>query len=415
MKRAFMKEVAVVGAIAIATGAGVAQDKSPNPVHRSKLHPADPIRPTPGAGPQFGDPLDGLNAEQLAQFEEGREEFESIETAEGGLGPIFNNNACAACHSMQASGGASKITVTRFGRRLGDGRFDPLTKFGGTLLHQFAIDPAVAEHIPPQADVIARRLSTPLFGTGLIEAIADETIRLNAQRSQPDGIQGRVSAVTDIVDGRERVGRLGWKGQHASLLGFAADAYVNEMGITSRFFPSDIAPNGRQDLLDKYDRVADPEDTVDPATGKGDIDHAADFVRFLAPPPPRRLDTEAIAGARIFERLNCAACHVPVMFTGPNAIAPLSHARVALYSDLLLHDMGPLADGIEQGAAKGSEMKTAPLWGLRGRGPFLHDGRAATPSEAIRAHDGEAAAARDRFNALTSEDVERLLAFLNAI
>ena len=415
MKRKIVSGLAVVGAIAILAGAVVAQDKTVNPIHRFKLHPANPPRPVPGGGPQFGDPLDGLTAEQLAQFEEGREEFESIETPEGGVGPIFNNNACAACHSMQASGGASNITVTRFGRRLSDGRFDPLSKFGGTLLHQFAIDPAVAEEIPAQANVIAQRLSTPLFGAGLMEAIPDETIRQNAQRPQPDNIQGRISTVIDVVDSRERIGRFGWKGQHASLLGFAADAYVNEMGITSRFFPNDIAPNGKQALLDKYDRVADPEDTVDPATGKGDIDHAADFIRLLAPPPALRLGVDAVAGEKIFERLNCAACHTPVLFTGPHPIAPLSNARVPLYSDLLLHDMGTLGDGIEQGSAKGSEMKTAPLWGLRGRGPFLHDGRATTIPEAIRAHDGKAAAARDRFNALASEDVQRLLAFLNAI
>ena len=415
MKKTLAKVTCTLGATAIAAGLVLAQDKARNPVHRHKLQRDHPHRPIPGAGPQFGDPLPGLGAAQLAQFAQGRQEFESIETPEGGLGPIFNNNSCVACHSAQGSGGASAITVTRFGRRLADGGFDPLTARGGTLLHQFAIDPAVQERVPVEANLVGKRLSTPLFGAGLMEAIPDDAIRLNALRPQPDGVRGRVSTVTDVVDGRTRIGRFGWKGQHASLLGFAADAYINEMGITSRFFPHDIAPNGNQALLARFDLIGDPEDTVDPLTGKGDIDHAADFIRFLAPPPVQRLSVEASAGERVFQRINCTACHVPVMFTGSNAIAPLSNARVPLYSDLLLHDMGPLGDGIEQGGAKGTEFKTAPLWGLRGRGPYLHDGRAATVTQAIQAHDGEAAAARRRFQALPHDDVRSLLAFLNAI
>ena len=381
--------------------------------HRHKMRPSPPSpRPVPGGGPQFGDPLPGLDAAQRATFDAGREEFESIETAEGGLGPIFNNNACAACHSAGASGGASSIVVTRFGRRGPRGGFDPLTAQGGTLLHEFAIDPAVLEHIPAEANVIAHRITTPLFGAGLVEAIPDEQILLNAARRQPDGISGRAAVIVDVVSGSPRIGHFGWKAQHASLLGFAADAYVNEMGITSRFFPHDIAPNGNAALLARYDKVPDVEDEVDPATGKGDIDASSDFIRLLGAPPPLRASASAVAGGRLFQQLNCDGCHTPVMFTGASPVKALAHQRVPLFSDLLLHDMGSLGDGIEQGAAGAREMKTAPLWGLRVRGPFLHDGRAKTVGEAIRAHDGEAEAASRRFKRLDDAEKRQLLDYL---
>jgi CxxC motif-containing protein (DUF1111 family) len=403
-----------VGAAVIAGGAVLAQERLRDARHLAKLHPSTPAH-VPGAVPAFGDPLLGLAQTEQAAFDAGREEFESIETPASGLGPIFNNNSCAACHLLQASGGAGTLTVTRFGRRLPDGSFDPLTALDGTLLHAKAIDPAVAEHIPPEANVIAQRITTPLFGLGLIEAIPDDTLRALAQRRKPDGIGGRTAEITDIVDGSQRVGRLGWKAQHASVLGFAADAYVNEMGISNRFFPHDIAPNGNQALLAQYDKVPDPEDTVDPATGKADIDRAADFVRLLAPPPLARPDADALAGAFVFERLQCAACHVPVLLTGDSPVSALAHVPARLFSDLLLHDMGALGDGIAQGAASGREMKTAPLWGLRGRGPYLHDGRAATVRDAIRAHDGEAAGAARAFGQLGDDDVRKLLAFLATI
>jgi len=164
-----------------------------------------------------------------------------------------------------------------------------------------------------------------------------------------------------------------------------------------------------------HDKLTDPEDQVDPATGKSDIDMAADFMRFLAPPPTLQTTGSIAQGAHIFDKLQCDACHVPAMLTGASPISALAQKRVALFSDLLLHDMGALGDGIEQGAARGREMKTAPLWGLRARRPYLHDGRAATIPEAIRGHDGEAAAARNRFEALSSEDQAHLVDFLNSI
>ena len=404
--------VIALGAVLVA-GTTVAQPGNGVFKHRPKLKPPKP-HPAPGDGTQMGDPLYGLSAAQLRAFNEGLEEFQSVELPEGGLGPIFNDSSCAACHTAGGIGGASDSTVTRFGRVV-NGKFDPLNAQGGSLLQAKAIDPEALEHVPKEANVVTLRLTTPLFGAGLIEAIADDDILNNAQRRQPDGVSGRAALVTDVASGKTRVGRFGWKAQQATLLAFAGDAYLNEMGITSRLFPTENAPNGNQALLAKWDKVPDVEDEVDPATGTSDIDHAADFMRFLAPAPQLRMTASALTGGRVFDRIACTACHLPVMMTGHHPVAALAHQAVPLHSDLLLHDMGKLGDGIEQAAARGSEFRTAPLWGLRARGPFLHDGRAKTVDEAIRAHDGEGLAARKRYEALGAGERKQLLDYLGSI
>ncbi len=398
---------AALAAVLVA-GSTIAQAGAPF-VPRHKLRP--PLtQPAPG---QLGDALVGLNAAQLALFTGGREEFEAVETVEGGLGPIFNGSSCAGCHSAGGVGGASANTVTRFGRVV-NGKFDPLDHLGGSLLQAKAINPAVLETVPREANVVAKRLSIPLFGAGLIEAVPDADILLGAQRRQPDGVQGRAALVTDVASGKTRVGRFGWKAQQATLLSFAGDAYLNEMGVTSRLFPKENAPNGNQALLALWDQVPDIEDAVGP-DGTSDIDHAANFMRFLAPPAPLRMTAAALAGGRVFERIQCSVCHTPVLLTGASPVAALAHKPVPLYSDLLLHDMGKLGDGIEQGPARMTEMRTAPLWGLRARGPYLHDGRAVTVDAAIRAHEGQGAPARNRYNALGAAERQQLLDFLGSI
>jgi CxxC motif-containing protein (DUF1111 family) len=397
-------------------GLGDVVAQSPLPDHSTGGFPGNPSPPTinPGPSTKFGDPLPGLTTALQADFAAGLEEFKSVETVADGLGPIFNNVSCVACHSSPARGGGSSTLETRFGR-LENGVFDPLTSEGGSLLQQFAIDPSAQEVVPPDANVEARRITTPLFGAGLIEAIPDAAILFNAVTRKPDGITGRPSRVIDVATGRERIGRFGWKAQQATLLAFAGDAYLNEMGITSRLFPTENPPNGNEALLAQYDTVPDPEDQVDPTTGKADIDKFADFMRLLAPPPRLPLSQAGKAGSILFATVGCAACHTPAMQTGSNAIPALSRKLVQLYSDLLLHDMGTLGDGIAQGTALPGEMKTAPLWGLRSRGPFLHDGRAATVGAAILMHDGEALPARTRFNGLPAGEQQQLLEFLNSI
>jgi CxxC motif-containing protein (DUF1111 family) len=382
------------------------------PAQRHQANPkAVSVQPD---GTQFGDPLPRLSAAQLEMFAAGKDEFLNVEDAEGGLGPIFNNSSCVSCHSVPAVGGSSAVMVTRFGLQSGS-RFDPLTAIGGSLLQSAAIDPAAQEIVPAVANVIAKRNSTPLFGLGLIEAIPDAAILQNAARPQPDGIRGIPAEVDDVAGGGKRIGRFGWKAQLATLLDFAGDAYLNEMGVTSRVFPHENAPNGNAALLERFDLVADPEDTIDPATGKSDIDLAADYMRLLAPPTRLPASANARLGEFLFAVNGCASCHTPGMTTGPNAIAALDRKQVMLYSDLLLHDMGSLGDGIAQGFARPREMKTAPLWGVRSSAPYLHDGRAATVDAAIRGHEGEGSRSRDRYVRLPTAQRSQILEFLNTL
>jgi CxxC motif-containing protein (DUF1111 family) len=359
----------------------------------------------------FGAALPELRPAELEAFLAGREEFVNAETPEEGLGPIFNGRSCVECHNAPAPGGASPTTVTRFGRTV-NGVFDPLESLGGSLLQRFAIDPALEERVPREANTVAQRQSTPLFGLGLIEAIPDAAIQANAARGKPDGVAGRAAMVIDVATGAARIGRFGWKAQQASLLAFSGDAYRNEMGITNRFFPTENAPNGNAVLLARFALDAGPEDVVDPATGRGDIDVVADFMRFLAPPPRLAMSASARAGEGQFAAVGCASCHMPSMTTGPSPVPALDRKAVNLYSDLLLHDMGSLNDGIAQADAGPREVKTPPLWGLRASAPYLHDGRAATIEQAVRLHDGEARASRQRFEGLNANQRRQLLDFL---
>ena len=370
-------------------------------------------RPAPQLNP-LGQPLAGLTAAELAAFNEGGVEFRNVETVAGGLGPIFNDVSCVACHDAGGTGGASRRTVTRFGRTV-NGVFDPLDSQGGSLLQERSINRGIREVVPREANTVARRVTTPLFGAGLIEAIPDSTIVLGTLGRKPAGIAGKVSVVRDVVSGINRIGRFGWKAQAATLLAFSGDAYLNEMGITNRFFPTENAPNGNAALLARFDRVADVEDGIDPLDGKADIDRAADFMRLLAPPPRGPATASSVAGEAIFARLDCAVCHTPSMRTGRNVIAALSEKTVGLYSDLLIHDMGALGDGIAQGTAGARDMRTAPLWGLRSRPTWLHDGRANTVDQAVRGHAGEAQSSRDRYGALSAAERQQLLDFLNTL
>jgi CxxC motif-containing protein (DUF1111 family) len=374
---------------------------------------------------QFGQQLEGLTLDQRKLFRDGKDAFATVETAADGLGPIFNNTSCGGCHFVPALGGSSPILETR-AAHVENGMYTELP--GGSLFQSNAISPGCAETIPPSANVIAKRQTTPLFGLGFVEAIPDGQIQSYAAeeaRLHPDQA-GRVNQVTDVASGATRVGRFGWKAQQATLTAFSGDAYVNEMGITSTLFPTENAPNGDLAKLAACDKVPDPEDH------DGDVAAFTNFMRMLAPPPRDegwtsaswfhtrgqvRVQKHASArinrGEQLFGSVGCAVCHRSG-FTAQSPIEAIDGETVDAFSDFLLHDVGT-GDGIIQGSAQGNEIKTPPLWGLSASAPYLHDGSAATVRQAIDRHRNQGAAARKAFFDLSGFDQDLLLAFLDSI
>lgn len=370
--------------------------------------------PLGSAGPEFGDPLPGLSRAEQERFRDGREAFAEEEDVADGLGPVFNETSCGACHSAPALGGGSDRLVTRFGTT-SNGRFDPLAQFGGSLVQDHAIGPQgscnyTPEQVPAVATIVAHRRSTPLFGLGLVDAVPDAAFREIAatQAAHSPATAGRVHVVDNLVTGRPSVGRFGWKAQVPSLLQFAGDAYLNEMGITNPLFKEESCPNGDCNLL-----ACNPR--PDPNDDGTDTRKFADYMTFLGAPPRGREGRETRQGEIVFANLGCGSCHLPTLVTAPNRVRALDRVVFRPYSDFLLHDMGALGDGIAQGDAKGNEIRTAPLWGLRAVTTFLHDGRATTVRDAILLHDGQGKAARDRFASLPRPERDALLAFLASL
>jgi CxxC motif-containing protein (DUF1111 family) len=365
-----------------------------------------------------GDPLPGVTAAEFEEFRLGLDDFLEVETTDEGLGPAFNGTSCAACHNVPAIGGISPVAEVRVGVRGPTGVFRPAVAGGDTLFHLFSIPTHSCQPvIPVEANVISRRVPVPVFGAGLIEAIDDQTILEREDPSDRDrnGVSGRAAIITDVATGNRRVGRFGWKAQHATLLAFGADAYRNEMGITNDLFPTESAADVDATRMRLCDRIPDPEDIPDPATRRRGIDNFASFMRFLAPAARAGGDVAILSeGERVFGAVGCAACHVPTLTTGPSSNPLFNRRPVALFSDLLLHDVGT-GDGIQQEAAEPGEIRTPALWGLRFRRPLLHDGSAATIDAAVRRHGAEARLAREGYERASEAERATLLAFLNSL
>jgi CxxC motif-containing protein (DUF1111 family) len=364
-----------------------------------------------------GDPLPGITPVEFSEFRLGLEDFTEVETAEEGLGPAFNGTSCAVCHSVPAIGGSGVMLETRVAYREESGAFRGLNDAGDTLMHLFSVPSHACQPIvPDDVNVVARRAPIPLFGAGLVEAIPDDLLLaledpLDRNR---DGISGRAAIVVDVGTRERRVGRFGWKAQHATLLTFSGDAYRNEMGITNDLFPQESAFGVTAAQMQRCDPRPDPEDVRDPLTHRRGIDNFEAFMKFLAPAARGTVDAIVRDGERIFQGIGCAACHVPALVTGPNANSVFNRQNVPLFSDLLLHDIGT-GDGIQQANATADEIRTPALWGVRLRRPLMHDGSAATVESAIGQHRNEAELARRGFDQLSAEDRKRLLAFLHSL
>jgi CxxC motif-containing protein (DUF1111 family) len=270
--------------------------------------------------------------------------------------------------------------------------------------------------LPTDANVFARRVPIPLFGSGLVEAISDETLIAleDPFDRNGDGVSGRAALIVDVESGQRRVGRFGWKAQHATLITFGADAYRNEMGITNDLFPRESAFGVSAEQMRSCDPFPDPEDRRDARTGRRGIDNFETFMKLLAPPARGVIPESAADGERLFTAAGCATCHVPRLTTGPSSHPAFNRRSVDLFSDLLLHDVGT-GDGIVQASAEPAEIRTPALWGLRLRRPLLHDGSAVTLVDAIERHAGEADRSRRTFERLTPDERDRLLAFLRSL
>jgi CxxC motif-containing protein (DUF1111 family) len=369
-----------------------------------------------------------------------RSVFDEAEDVDEGLGPVYNAQACRECHQSPISGAGSQITELRVGHFDFKGRFvNPVIPLGDgsvvtrgrSLVNDRAVcpgpefpDQTAQGHVPPGERVRALRASLNVLGDGFVEAVPSSTLRAIAsdqcQRSS-GAICGQVVLVPVLeAGGLLRVGRFGWKGQHASLLSFAADAYLNEMGITSTLAP--------QDVTSLCDAVADPEDEIGP-DGLGDVDRFARFMRATQPPgrdEALAASQDAQAGSNLFDQTGCAICHVRTLVTAPagsvvNAGAlevpeALGNRSIHPFSDFLLHDVGT-GDGIVQngGQSSAQKLRTPPLWGLRTRERLMHDGLSLGARDAILRHRGEARGVVDNYKRLTAEDQGRLLTFLRSL
>jgi CxxC motif-containing protein (DUF1111 family) len=371
-------------------------------------------------GPEF-ESIDEESVEPLRSFNDNRFLFEEVEGVSDGLGPTYNAQSCRECHQNVVTGGGSQVAEHRTGRLEGGVFFESM---GGSLIHSRATHPELVERVSALDTVRTLRLSTSTLAAGFVEAIANGTL-LAIRDRQPFGVRGTAVAVPVLeANGHVRIGRFGWKSQHASLESFAADAYLNEMGITSPQLPDENTASGSYvGVGSGYDDVPEPEDDG------VDVVAFADFMRATKAPSRGPETPEVRAGERWFEQVGCATCHVPTLVTAPvgTAInggalvvpAALGDKRIHPYSDFLLHDIGsgdgiPVLPGREH-AATARQLRTAPLWGLRTRNRLMHDGLSFSRQDAIARHRGQASSARIRFERLSPDQQTQLLAFLDSL
>ena len=370
------------------------------------------VAPPPGPG----EPVAGLGTGERGRFLLGRALFERLATADEGLGPLYNAERCSDCHDQPVvgGGGTQRVRVLKATRFI-DQRCDLLEADGGDNIQRRATDLLVAhgigpETVPESATDTALMTAPPLLGLGLIEAVPDAVL---AERADPDdrngdGISGRLPRLPD-----GRAARFGRKGDASTLEDFVDTALRFELGFTTSRHPAEEARNGVP-VPAAADPMPDPE--IDAPTMR----QLTDYIRFLAPPAPER-DLAAAArdtvsrGSALFEQIGCASCHRVELRTGASAAPALADRAIRPYSDMLLHDLGPgLADVCGRDASP-SELRTAPLWGLRHRNRYLHDGRATDLLSAVTAHAGEAAAARDAFQSLPDDARQAVIRFLNSL
>ncbi|MVX34672.1 MULTISPECIES: di-heme oxidoredictase family protein [Myroides] len=416
----------------------------------------------------YGMPASNLSAEDLSLHLTGDLIFEFVfvtppNQVNQGLGPIFNNSSCISCHPKDGraafpvdlamrSGfflrgsvpGVSKnggpMPIPGFGLQLQNQAVfgtQPEVEFQvnySTITEEFADGTKVVLQKPhysvinayrqlPNSVLLSPRIGMPVFGLGLLEAIPEQDILANQDidDADKDGISGKANYVFDAKTQSTKLGRFGWKANTASLLEQCAAAFVNDIGITNYLFPN--KPGLGQSNGDYTHDVGDYNWRVQRDIKDDVLDAVTFYTQTLAVPASRNHTKESVRkGAKTFDQIGCAKCHIAKHKTGYSPIKALSYQTIYPYTDMLLHDMGDdLADNRPDFLADGNEWKTRPLWGIgyqylvNGHTEFLHDGRAKNLTEAILWHGGEALDAKNRFKALSKQERENLLDFLNSL
>ncbi len=414
--------------------------------------------PSTDAPTGFDNKSNGIVDDATHQVDQAK--FEEVEQLSDGLGPLYNAQSCRECHQNPVSGAASQVTELRVGHQSPDGHFHnpeiPIAHgaeviTGRSLVNDRAICPSgafpnneIQERVPDTETIRTFRLSLNLLGDGFVEAVADQTFVDLAEKqckSSPRKICGQVLRVPIVeAPGQMAVGRFGWKDQHASLLSFAGDAYLNEMGITNRLQPDEVTS--------LCNAASEPNDTPGP-DGLSDIDHFARFVRATkAPARDSQLAKGPVAkkGSALFEKIGCATCHVEALTTasagtkinGGTFTIPAALGSITFYpyGDFLMHDVGT-GDGILQATqehygrkvfrmmsdylskqdfeSSRNKIRTAPLWGVRLRPRLMHDGASLTFHDAILRHRVEASHVTQQFEKLKKEDQEAIIEFLRSL
>lgn len=389
------------------------------------------VNPPAEAPSGFDGLSNGMVDHATHDFDAGQ--FSEVEQIDDGLGPLYNAQSCRECHQNPTTGGISQVTELRVGHRDARGRFVAPTVYaadgsvltvGRSLINDRATCPEIQERVPDTETIRTFRTSLNVLGDGFVEAVADETFLEIAerQRRQSNGaIQGQAIYV-DVLEapGRKRLGRFGWKNQHASLLSFSSDAYLNEMGFTN--------PLALTEVVDRCNTVPQLNDKKG-QDGLFDTDHFTRFMRASKVPPrdPQLAPMlEARLGEELFRSVGCATCHVPAMVTAPAGTRinggmftvpeSLGNKLFHPFSDFLLHDVGT-GDGIVQngGQETANKLRTPPLWGVRTRDRLMHDGRSLTFVDAIQRHGGEASRVIEEFRELSEAEKQRVIFFLRTL
>lgn len=360
--------------------------------------------------------VEGLSHEELARFLKGDAAFNEVFTRETGLGPTFVSTSCISCHAGDGKGHPS-TTLTRFGQIDETGNL--FLNQGGPQLQNRGLPGFLPEQIP--AGATFSKFTPPAnTGLGFLESVTDADILAMADSNDTDGdgISGVpnwidipdfvIPSLNAISQNGKYIGRFGKKAAAHSLLHQTANAYNQDMGITSIFRP-----------IDAYTNLE-----IDPEIATGTVNDVAFYLQTLKAPIQRNQgDATVNKGAAIFNQINCTGCHRSELKTGYSPIKALSNKTFAPYTDLLLHDMGSgLDDGYTEGNAKTHEWRTPPLWGIglsessQGGNYFLmHDGRAKTIEEAILMHGGEANNSKTSYQNLSQTDKEALLKFIKSL